>query len=437
MSLVSLSCTQRSEHAAAPGRILFCIGMALVALCLAITGLGNLRDHIPPFLALYGLTFILYTAAIWFVSGTVQASRSLLISIFLVGALGRVALLVGQPTLSDDLYRYLWDGRVLHAGINPFQYPPDHPNLEFLRDTNYAGINHKQLNTIYPPLAQFMFWTVAGIAPDPFTLKLVVVLFDLGTLGMVCLLLLQRNKNPAMCVVYAWNPLVMVEYAHSGHMDSLAMFFLVLGAWLVVRGHPGLGISSLAYSGLSKYFSAVLIPYFLFNKRYWAWIGLYPAILTLGYMAFIGSPSGLVSSLYVYATQWEFNSMSYVVLSALIGDQKLVRGLLFAAWVGFSCYQGYRQPDLLRYIYIVIGFMLLLTPTLHPWYVCWIVPFLCVFPNRAWIAFTGLAPISYWVWVHYAATGVWSLESETLLLEYVPFYGLLMFETFWNRRRLA
>ena len=78
--------------------------------------------------------------------------------------------------------------------------------------------------------------------------------------------------------------------------------------------------------------------------------------------------------------------------------------------------------------FIVLGLLLLVTPVLHPWYVCWIVPFLVIYPNRAWILLTGSVFLSYWVLKGYVASGVWEENLLVVTLEYVPFYGLLLFD---------
>ena len=140
------------------------------------------------------------------------------------------------------------------------------------------------------------------------------------------------------------------------------------------------------------------------------------------------SPRTWFASLGVYATQWEFNSASFTALNWLIGDGARTRSALLAALVAWSLYHAVREHDPVRYAYLVIGFALLFSPTLHPWYVCWIVPFLSIYPNRAWIAFTGLVPLSYWVWVNAQDGGAWTLRPEWLVVEYAPFYALLLWE---------
>ena len=103
----------------------------------------------------------------------------------------------------------------------------------------------------------------------------------------------------------------------------------------------------------------------------------------------------------------------------------------------FALFQGYRQDDLVRCSYLVVACGLLLTPTLYPWYLCWIVPFLCFYPNRAWLYLTGAVGASYWVWVEYNATGNWDPGMSVLVIEYAPFFALLAWGALNQRRSVA
>jgi hypothetical protein len=429
MSLFSLSSTPNARLSGSMGDYgLAALGVGIVVICIGVVQLGNLQACVAQFLWLYGAMFTLYLGAIAWISRPGVPPRFRLPLIVLIGTLCRVTLLAGEPTLSDDIFRYQWDGRVQLAGINPYQYPPNHPDLAFLRTPVDAKINHPTLETIYPPLAQWMFRTAAAFSPTVFAQKAAFVLFDVATIGVIAALLSRRGRHPAWCLIYAWNPLVLIEFAHSGHLDSLAIFWLVLALWGLAGQRPAWGMASLGLSALAKYFALVLLPYAIFKPSLRRWVPLFLVVAVLGYAPFMDSPRTWFASLGVYATQWEFNSASFSVLNRVIGDGARTRAVLLVALVAWSLYHSAREHDPVRYAYLVIGFALLFSPTLHPWYVCWIVPFLSIYPNRAWIAFTGLVPLSYWVWVNAQDGGAWTLRPELLVVEYAPFYALLLWE---------
>jgi hypothetical protein len=117
-----------------------------------------------------------------------------------------------------------------------------------------------------------------------------------------------------------------------------------------------------------------------------------------------------------------------MALTGVLGDPVLCRRLLAGAGLAFAVAAAFRERDLVRYAFLVLACSLLIAPTVYPWYLLWIIPFLCLYPSRAWIAFTGLVMLSYRVWDAYGATGAWVLPSAVLALEYVPFYALLAWE---------
>ncbi|MDH3215682.1 MAG: hypothetical protein OEN01_05240 [Candidatus Krumholzibacteria bacterium] len=409
------------------------LGALLVILSVYVTSLGDLTKEIPRFLTVFGVMFGLYAAAILLLSRRHGPHRQTLILIFVVAIACRVVYLTSTPTLSNDIYRYLWEGRAVQAGFNPFAYPPEASELESLRDDNYDSIHHRHLETIYPPLAQAAFYLGAIISPKVKVQRAIFVFFDMATMVLIVLLLRHRRRNVNLCAVYGWSPLVMLEFSHSGHMDSLGIFFLVLAVLLFHLAKKSFAVASLALSFVAKYFSAVLLPFLVCKKGYLKWLPVFALIVVVAYVPFAGAPSKLVSSLAVYGRQWEFNSLIYTAARQLSWSPDWIRLTLMAVVVLFALYQGYRLNDLVRYSYRVLGIALLLSPTIYPWYLCWIVPFLCFHPSRAWLLLTGAIVISYWVWVSFAATGNWEVGIRLLLIEYVPFLSILVYESYRSR----
>ncbi|UCG52481.1 MAG: hypothetical protein JSW58_02720 [Candidatus Latescibacterota bacterium] len=422
-----------------PRWLLIFLGLILTGTTLYISRLGDLTQEIPKFLVSVTIAFIVYVAATIVLARARFSDRWILSTIFVVAVVCRLVSLSATPSLSNDIYRYLWEGRVIEAGYNPFALPPAAPELEFLRDDDFANINHNNLETIYPPLAQGVFFLGAVIDPDVTTQKVLFVLFDLATIVVVVLMLIRRRKPPSMAVVYAWSPLVVIEFSHSGHVDSVGIFFLVLAVYLWQIRTKSLSVVSLALSFLSKYLSLLLVPFVLLKKRYAPWLVLFVVITFLGYLPFADASGKLISSLRIYGRHWEFNSALFSLANGLIGHPDWVRLGFLAFVAAFSLYEGSRRSDLVKYTFRVIGCSLLLTPTLYPWYLCWLIPFLCFHPSRAWIYLSGAVVASYWVWVTFAGTGQWELGAWIMVIEYVPFFGLLVLESYRStvKRRRA
>ncbi len=415
------------------------LGLVLAGLAAYVSSLGDLAKTVPLFISLFGLMFVVYLGAVVSLARLDSPGRGMLLYVFVIAAVCRLVFLSAAPSLSTDICRYLWEGRVIEAGYNPFALPPSAPDLEFLRDENYARINHKHLETIYPPVAQGVFYLGAVLRPDLTTQKSLFALFDMGTMAVVLLLLLKKRRNPALCAIYGWSPLVVFEFSHSGHVDSVGIFFLMLAIYLwhvgPAKRADASSIVALSFSFLSKYVSVLLLPFYLFKKREALWLVLFAAIVALGYLPFVGASGKLVSSLRVYGQNWEFNSALYGALSMVFNGSEWVRIGLFAFVILFSIYQGRAQSDLLRCAYGVIACSLLFTPTFYPWYLCWLVPFLCFYPNRAWIYLTGAIVASYWVLVRFDAAGVWNPGWAVLAIEYVPFFALLAWDAYRISRK--
>jgi len=177
----------------------------------------------------------------------------------------RLATLFADPFLSSDIYRYVWDGIVQHAGINPYRYVPADPHLAFLRDASdadiYPMINRKEYaRTIYPPLAQILFWITTFISPTVICMKTVMVLFEGLTLWTILKLLHLLGRPREQAILYAWCPMLIWEIAGSGHLDSAAMAFI--GLALLARYHrrPALTGLFLGVAVLIKFYPLVLFP---------------------------------------------------------------------------------------------------------------------------------------------------------------------------------
>jgi hypothetical protein len=209
-------------------------------------------------------------------------------------------------------------------------------------------------------------------------------------------------------------------------VDAAGVCLLVLGLHLYLGGRPVWAGAVLGLSSLAKYLAVVTAP-FLARRRAAA-LGALAAVAVLGYAPFFDAGPRLIGSLREYSASWSFNGPPYLALSGLSGDPAIARRLLAAFGVAFALAAAFRETDALRYAFLVIGCALVVSPTVYPWYVTWLVPLLCVFPSRGWIAFTALVPLSYAVWGVYGRTGAWVLPTWVLAAEYLPFYGLLLLD---------
>jgi predicted secreted protein len=405
------------------------------------------------------------------------STKEVLIVGIIFGVFFRLTLLFSPPSLSDDIFRYVWDGRVAAHGINPFQYPPNADELSALRDNViYPNINHKEISTIYPPINQIMFLGIYKLNPSVLTFKAAFLVFDLLTILVLFLVLKSLSINMSRLLLYVWNPLIIVEITGNGHADIFGIFLLTLALWLLIKNRSMSSTCVLALSFLTKYLSLIFLPFVAFFKKdYKIIIGLvFIIIAAVFYLPYAGAGDKLFSGLFVYSSKWRFNDSIFAVVfstvKSLLPENWIVdlmikpqglspepatiasRGtdlaLSISKFIVGAIYSGVFVYYLLRFKknltqagniwvfktgLIVLGTLFLLSPTVHPWYFCWLLPFLVIVPNRAWILLTGLVGLSYWIFIDYAKLGVWEESLWVKWLEYLPFYLLLIYDGLAHR----
>ncbi len=401
-------------------------GLGLVSSCLAIARLPNLAEAPRAFLILSGIAFACYSLGAWCLGGL--SGRGPLLVTLLVAAASRAALAPAAPTLSTDAYRYVWDARVARARIDPYAYPPDAPELVHLRDqVIYPRLNHPSWRTIYPPGAQVFFRLVYGLEPDSvLAMKTALGLLELAALGALYALLRQLGVPVSRAVIYAWNPLVLIETWGSAHLDAAVLPVVVVAACVAARGRRALAASLLGAGTLVKVYPAALVPLLLGPGSLPA-VGLFTAVVTAGYLLRAVPGLEVVGSLPRYLVEESFNPG----LVRSVTGTPWASAAALALWVlGVSAWR--RSAPLAERALPLIGGSLLLAPSIFPWYVVWLVPFLAVVPSVPWIAFTGTVMLAYTFFLG----SPWAIPGWARLLEFAP----LVIGAAWalaGRRRLA
>lgn len=266
--------------------------------------------------------------------------RHTLAAVLLLAAAMRIVTFLPPPLLSTDVYRYVWDGRVQAAGVNPYLYLPDAPALLPLRDTGagpaaiYPNINRAYYApTIYPPAAQAIFAAVALAWPGVWGMKAAMLVFDAVALCAGLLLLRAAGLPPARVLIYAWNPLVVWEFAGGAHIDAAAAGLSALAILAAVRLRPALAGAALGLAVLCK-----LLPAALFPALWRRWDLRTPlacaAVIAVGYACYAGAGWRVVGYLPGYAAEEGLGSGGGVFLlrlAALLGPLPHWAGLAYAA----------------------------------------------------------------------------------------------------------
>jgi len=351
--------------------------------------------HLGTFQSLYLVAFAFYALTLAGLPRYAALPRAGL-AVFVVALAARVALLPAPPALSDDIYRYVWEGGVVVHGGNPYRQSPLDPALVPLRDPHiFPFVNHPELATIYPPLAEAEFALVAAVSPTVGAIKGWILLPDLALVALVGRLLSRRGRSPAYAAVYAWNPLVLVEYSGSGHNDPTAMVWLLL-ALLVLESRPTLSAAALTAAVLVKLAPLIALP---FLWRRWPWRArlLALAALGLGLGWFIAQTRGASSGLLAYWRVWRNNQLLFGGFERLTGSLAGAR-LLAAAVIGATLAAAWAwswPPE--RAVRAGFKAGLLAGPVAHPWYQGWYLMLEPLAPSAPWLLLSATAILSYGV----------------------------------------
>lgn len=351
--------------------------------------------------------------------------RGLLLPLLLWALVLRVILLSTEPSLSDDLFRYVWEGRLVAAGLDPFDLPPDAPSLTRLAldSPEWGRMNHRHLPAIYPPGVQWVFGLLAAVDPDPDLFRVALVVADLIVIALLAALLLLRRRDPRWAVLYAWHPLVVVEVASSGHYEPLALLPVLLGLLLWERRArlPAYGAWGLAVA--AKYAGGA-VAWFAARRQLrddpagaaagLILAGLVPLLLGLPF-ALDGAPP--LGSLTTYVEHWGHNASVHALLAELLGyhPARRVVGVLFLLWTASLLWLG---PEPGRGFLLLFAGLVVLSPVVHPWYALWFVVLLPLYPSPGLLTLSALLPLSYLAWPQQAAGGAWAPPAWVPWVEY-------------------
>lgn len=415
---------------------------AIGAILLVLTGVGLWRQHrydTDGFTILTLLQGAFYLAAVA-LTWRGGLSRRALVAVLFVAALMRIAVLLAPPYLSDDINRYVWDGRVERAGINPYRYIPADPHLARLRDeTIYPNINRSDYApTIYPPVAEYIFFLGSRFRESLTAMKATLVAFELVGVLLLFRLLEDWRLPRERILIYLWHPLTLWEISGSGHIDAAIVTFVALALWARRRQTAWLTGSALAAAALVKFFPAVLFPA-LYRRWDWKMPAAAAATVVLAYAPFMGAGSAVLGFLPGYIQEeglqsgtgtFLWNLLSTVAPLEHLGSQ-VYPALAAAVLLGFAVHSLFAAED--RYLASALTMALTATVLMsphYPWYFLWIVPLMCFTPRPSAMYLTLACPLLYFV------PGGAALEAARMPYEwaiYAPFAALIAYEL-WRGR---
>jgi len=393
-----------------------------------------LLSPVWPYLTLYSVAFAVYLyGGLRLLPHLKDNSRIAVLLIVLAGIGFRLILLTAKPSLSTDIYRYIWDGRLITHGINPYQWAPYDPRLGRFHDaTIWFPMDYKYYNTVYMPVSQAVFaaiYLMFGSHIEGF--KFVYIAFDVAVMGMIVLLLRQRKFPVTNVYWYAWCPLPLTEIAIAGHQDIVGVFCLLCALAFMLSSRPLKACALLMAAGFTKGFAFLLLPVFI--RRYGVRFGWYAAAA----FAVLGLPLWLCMRQFLHGMEQylgtvHVNSGIFHFVYTIIRLILPVYAYSITSWLSklavlavtwWSIRDGVNDDtEMIRRAIVVIAVCLLVVPTLFPWYLLWLLPLVLIYkprPSGAFIALSGTVSLMYLY--YYNFTILWWFR----VIEYAPFYLLI------------
>ena len=441
---------------APPRRRAFVIAtLALVACVAALAFLGPWREAPGAGLAL----FLAAGAAWWGTTWCAERTPPAPVVVCAVALLLRVLALASHLELSDDAYRYVWEGELVTRGISPYAWSPDDPALAAVRAERsdlFPRVSHPEVPAVYPPLVQgCAALAVQGArvldldrVDGPISiLRVFLSVVDLLVLWPLVRLARGSGRPSAALVAWGFSPLVAFECAGSAHFDVLGIACLLAALAALARAdvRPGAGRDAVASGWLAaaiavKYLPVLVLPWPGTRARAVRRIGLTALCVALSFAPFLfllGGDRGFLGGLSHYRDRWEAASLVFRFVhraTAAVFEPsdgwtdpgRLARALVALAWLAWAILVVVRVRERVRGAGLLIAGYLVLTPTLHPWYLVWMLPFVAWSGSRAWTWLVVVAPVLY------APIATWQLEGRWIEPAWVwpvvalPFFALLI-----------
>lgn len=311
--------------------------------------------------------------------------------LFGLGLVARIGLFLTLPILSDDVFRFLWDGILLKNGINPFDELPSYyldKNITGLNLDRFNSLNSQDHFTVYPPINQVIFWLAVNISWDWLNQTNVIRIFllaaDIGAFIYLRKLLLLKKKPLQLSMLYFLNPLLILEGVGNLHFEGMVIFFLVVGLYYFEKRQTPFSAIHFGLAIGTKLLPLIFLPYFFFNevrkrKVTFTFIAGLVSIISLLPLYSASFIAGMKDSLGLYFQQFEFNGSIYYVIReigfaitgyneiAIIGPALSIASVVTI--LSISIFGIRKKWPVEKVLLFVLSAHLLLSMTIHPWYI--------------------------------------------------------------------
>ncbi len=390
-----------------------------IAILAATATLASTRAPLgsPVFFMTAGVAALAYLLALLHVWRRRESTTRLLLAVFALSLAIRVPLAVIPVDRSNDMVRYLWDGRVQRLGYNPYLVVPSDPAMAATHTDETRGMPSRNHRTPYPPAAQLFFRLVSSVDESTLAMKLALLACDVLTIVVLWRWLALTNRNEWLALAYAWNPLVVLEVSHGGHIDALGALWLAAAAFALSRRRTMLATIAFVLAVATKLLPVVLVP-LLWRRIRVRDAAVGAAVLGALYLPFTYGtelPLGAVPNVVAHI---RFNGPVFEAISAMASPgaaaiAAVLLGLAAAAWARARL--GPDEPAAWAW---PMAIALAAAPVVYPWYLLYLTPFLVSSVSAPLIAWTlSVIPV-YVVWAISRQGGAWVVPAWLQAAEY-------------------
>lgn len=359
--------------------------------------------------------------AVWAFFPDRLSLRKASLLILSIAILARI-LMAGFPT-SDDVNRYLWEGKLLLEGVSPYSKTADDPAWQAHRDTFWEGMNHKDKKTAYPPLALILFAGLNLISYNLWLYKLFFGLIDLAALAILMKFLVYRKLPVRNSIIYGLSPLTVLAFSGEAHFDSLFIFLTLSALYLYDKNRISSAWVLLGLSIQIKIISVLIIPllFWKYRSAKVLWI-LSPLVLPC--LFFINDIPNLIDGILHFGSRMSHNGSINHLFIEILGSRESASKLSLALLIITVAIVSIRSKDVIKGAFIILGALILLSPTVHYWYLGWVLPFAVLFPSLPWLLLFALSGFYFSAWIQFGRMGEWYQPITWHRLQWIPFYIL-------------
>ncbi|MFZ5948965.1 MAG: glycosyltransferase family 39 protein [Stygiobacter sp.] len=355
--------------------------------------------------------------------------------LIVLSVLTQLSFLNYEPIGSDDIYRYMWDGKVQANNINPYSYKPIDKELNELHsDILPSKMNYKEMKTIYFPLSQWLFYVGFKISGENFWgYKFLIFISIIISIVLLYKILVHLNMEKKRLLFFILSPLIYFQFSIDGHLDAFGLPLLISSLYFYLKDKKFYSAFFLGLSFSIKPVAIVLIPLFFLNEKSIAdkfkflIVTIFTFLIQFTPYIFSSNP---FEAFIIFSKNWMFNGFIFTTINSIIHNNQLARLITWICLIISLLPIYFGKIELIKKFYFAILLMIIFSPVIHPWYLSWLlifIPFTNFWSGIYLVSAVSLTSITILV---YKMTGNWKDYYVVQMIEFIPTIVLMIYELF-------